>query len=188
MNFKSILRRLVPMRWQKPSSNEPLSIVLLLRRPHLFSADDLRLAAEKAWSTPLVGGDSSMHCVVQSEDVTLMKAGPHLLNFLSYPNPYIDNPKENIEWLPQARQRQAWIEHSACFAVDYMNRETDVEVGYCVLSKLVAEMLDENCTGIYIPRESSLIPNDASLYRELQKMASSRDSAVRVAPNSRFVG
>jgi hypothetical protein len=32
-----------------------------------------------------------MHCVVQSAKVTLMKAGPHTLNFFHYPEPYIEN-------------------------------------------------------------------------------------------------
>jgi hypothetical protein len=126
-----------------------------------------------------------MHCVAQSGEVTLMKAGPHLLNFFNYPKPYIDNPSENIDWLHKMSQRRAWTEHSACFGIIYTNQEADVELGYCVLSKLVAEMLDGNCTGVYITRESSLVPNDESLYRELQKMASSRESGIRLARSSR---
>jgi hypothetical protein len=121
-----------------------------------------------------------MHCVVQSAKVTLMKAGPHTLNFFHYPEPYIENPKENVAWLPQPSQRQAWIQHSACVGVDYLNYDVDVELGYCVLSKLVAEMLDGNCTGIYISRQRSLIPNDESLYLELQRMASARESSINV--------
>lgn len=64
------------------------------------------------------------------------------------------------------------------YQVIYLNRDVDVELGYCVLSKLVAEILDGNCTGIYIPRENTLIPNDETAYLELQKIASSRDSGV----------
>jgi hypothetical protein len=121
-----------------------------------------------------------MHCVVQSETVTLMKAGAHALNFFYYPEPYIENPKENVDWLPHPSQRQAWVNHSACVGVDYLNYDVSVELGYCVLSKLVAEMLDGNCTGIYIPRQRSLIPNDESLYLELQKLASACESGVNV--------
>jgi hypothetical protein len=72
-------------------------------------------------------------------------------------------------------------EHSACIAVDYLNYDVDVQLGYCVLSKFVAEMLDRNCTGIYIPRENRLIPNDESLYSELQRVAAARDSRVGTA-------
>ena len=171
------------MRWQRTTRGEPLSMVLLLRKPHLFSAEELRLAAERAWHTSFAGKENgSKHCVVQSETVTLMKAGPHALNFFYYPEPYIESPKENVDWLPHPSQRQAWVNHSACVGVDYLNYNVSVELGYCVLSKLVAEMLDGNCTGIYIPRESRLIPNDESLYLELQKVASSRESGVTANP------
>jgi hypothetical protein len=156
-------------------------MVLLQRKPHLFSAEELRLAAERAWHTSFSGvEEGSMHCVKQTGLVTLMKAGPHLLNFFHYPAPYIENPKENVDWLPHPSQRQAWINHSACVGFDYLNYDVNVELGYCVLSKLVAEMLDGNCTGVYIPRQRSLIPNDESLYLELQKLATTCESGVAV--------
>jgi hypothetical protein len=178
MNYKVVLRKLVPLRWQRTSKDEPLTMVLLLRKPHLFSAEELRLAAARAWHTSFAAGENSMHCVAQSGEATLLKAGPHLLNFFYYPKPYIDNPKGQIDWLPQMSQRRAWVEHTACVGVDYLNHDVDVQLGYCVLSKLVAEMLDRNCTGIYIPRDNRLIPNDESLYLELQKFASSREVGV----------
>jgi hypothetical protein len=180
MNLPYILRRFIPMRWQRPSKDETISIVLLLRKPHFFTAGELERAAERAWRTPFTGGgENSRHFVMQT-GVTMMKAGPHLLNFFHYPQPYIDNPKENVDWLPQASQREAWIEHTACLGVDYLNRDTDVELIYCVLSKLVAELLDENCTGIYTPRERSLTPNDKSLYQDLFELGSFRDPGVKI--------
>jgi hypothetical protein len=156
-------------------------MVLLQRKPHLFSAEELRLAGERAWHTSFAGKEEgSKHCVVQTGKVILMKAGPHLLNFLYYAAPYIENPKNNVGWLPHPSQRQAWINHSACLGVDYLNDDVSVRLGYCVLSKLVAEMLDGNCTGVYIPRQRSLIPNDESLHVELHKLASACESGVNV--------
>ena len=156
-------------------------MVLLLRKPHLFSAEELRLAAERAWHISFLGKEpDSKHCVVQSGTITLMKAGPHGLNFLYSSDPYFGNPKENVDWLLHPSQRQAWITHSAYVAVDYLNLGVSVELGYAVLGKLVAEMLDGNCTGVYVPRESTLLPNDESLYLELQKLASSCDSGVKI--------
>jgi hypothetical protein len=167
------------MRWQRTSRREPLSIVLLLRRPHLFSSEELQLAAERAWHRSFVDKEKdSMHFVSQSGKVTFMKAGPHVLNFFHYPAPYVENPKQNVDWLPQEIQREAWLQHSGCFGVNYLNDGVSVQLGYCVLAQLVSEMLDENCSGIYIPREASLIPNDASLYLELHKLGSACDSGV----------
>src|SRR5437660_1446021 len=105
MNLKDIFRRLVPLRWQRTTRREPLSMVLLLRKPHLFGAEELRLAAERAWHRSFAGEEKgSMHCVVQSGTVTLMKAGPHLLNFFYYPESYIENPRANVDWLPHPSQ------------------------------------------------------------------------------------
>jgi len=179
MIFKRLLRKLIPLRWQKAGKDETVSMVLLLRQPHLFRAAELQTAAEKAWDISFAGGEKGKHFVTQSGNVTFLKAGPHLLNFFYYPRPYVDNPKENVSWLPKEEQRQAWVEHLACVGVDYMNQDTDIELGYCVLAKLVAEMLDTNCTGVYIPRENALAPNNGSLYQQLQRMASSRDSGVK---------
>jgi hypothetical protein len=147
----------------------------------LFTAAELRLAAERAWHRSFDGDEKeSMHCVNQAGAVTLMKAGPHLLNFFYYPGPYVENPKENVDWLPRPSQRQAWLQHSGCLGVDYLNDGVSIELGYCVLSQLIAEMLDGNCTGIYIPRERSLIPNDESLYLELHKLGSARESGINL--------
>jgi hypothetical protein len=169
------------MRWQRPAKDEPLSIILLLRKPHYFDTEELRLAAERAWRISFAGGEGSKHCIVQSGKVTLLKAGPHLLSFFHLPKPYLEDPGEIGRRL-RGNRRRAWVEHSACVGVDYLNYDVDVELGYCVLSKLVAEMLDGNCSGIYIPWESALIPNDAALYLDLQKVASSRDSGVSGNP------
>jgi hypothetical protein len=178
MNLNQIARRFIPLRWRRVGNDEPLSMVLLLRKPHVFGKEELRLAAERAWHVSFAGGKDSMHAVAHSDRATLLKAGPHLLSFFNYPGPYIDNPGDNIKWLPQISQQRAWVEHLACVGVDYLNPRTDVELGYCVLAKLVAELIDENCTAVYVPRESSLAPNDESLYWQLQEMASSRDSGV----------
>jgi hypothetical protein len=181
MNLKTLMHRFVPMRWQRTSKREPLSMVLLLRKPHLFTAAELRLAAERAWHRSFDGeAKESMQFVSQAGTVTFMKAGPHFLNFYYYPGPYVEKPTENVDWLPQPSQRQAWIHHSRCLGVNYLNDGVSVELGYSVLSQLVAEMLDGNCTGIYIPREQSLIPNDESLYLELHKLGSARESGVNV--------
>ncbi|MGO9096948.1 MAG: hypothetical protein ACLQGV_17210 [Bryobacteraceae bacterium] len=155
-----------------------MSIVLLLRKPHFFGAEELRLAAQRAWHMSFAGGEGSLHCVAQSGDATLLKAGPHLLSFFHYPDPYIDNPRDQVDWLPQPSQRQAWIEHTACVGIDYLNSGVDVELGYCVLLQLAAEMLDGNCAAIYIPQESRLLPNLESLCLELRQFASSRHSGV----------
>jgi hypothetical protein len=179
MNMPFWLRSLIPLRWQRTDKSEPISMVMLLREAHFFHANELRSAAERAWHTSFSHEDKeSKHCVVQKGSVTLVKAGPHLLNFFYCAAPYSDDPKSNTGWLPQASQREAWAQHAAYCSVDFMNDGVSVQLGYCVLAQLVSEMLDGNCTGAYIPRERSLIPNDQSLYLALHRFASACDSGV----------
>ena len=179
--FPEIVRRMLPLRWQRVGKADPVSIVILLRAYHSFTKDELQLAAERAWRVAFDGAGSPLHCVAQAGGVILMKAGPHLLSFLHFKRPYLENPKENIAWLPRGEQQAAWSEHIDSLAVDYMNPNTDVELAYCVLAKIVAELIDENCSGIYIPRERRLAPNDAELYITLHTMGSGRDAGISVA-------
>jgi hypothetical protein len=75
-------------------------------------------------------------------------------------------------------QKQAWLKHRAWTAFDYMGRKVDLELAYCVLLKLVTEIVDGNCTGMYIPGEGIVMPNDQSLYLNLQKIAGARDPDI----------
>jgi len=101
-----------------------------------------------------------------------------MLSFLNYKKPYGDDPQRFGRSMPTASQRQAWAEHTAWTAVDYVKGGADPELEYGVLAKLCAEMLDDNCVGVYVPREESFIPNDGSLRRELQRIATLRHLGV----------
>jgi hypothetical protein len=160
--FESILR------WGEQADQEgdlPVSMVLLLRASRFPTLDQLRSAGERAFGTPFTDDKESRHFVVQVALFTIMKAGRHTLSFLNYTKPYGegDFPQEFGRLLPKASQRQAWAEHTAWTAVDYVKGGVDLELEYAVLATLCAELLDANCVGLYIPREQNFIPNDGSL-------------------------
>jgi hypothetical protein len=173
--FESILR------WghhPDKDGDNPVSMALLLREPKFSTLDQLRLAAERAFGTSFTGDKLSRHYVVQVVLFTIMKAGPHSLSFLNYRKAYDDDSPSFGSSLPKASQRQAWAEHTAWTAVDYVKGGADLELEYAVLAKLCAEMLDINCVGLYVPGKQAFIPNDDSLRRELQRMAASRPLGV----------
>jgi hypothetical protein len=173
--FESILR------WgdgPDKDGDNPVSMVLLLREPRFSTLDQLRLAAERAFGTSFTGDKQARHYVVQVALLTIMKAGPHSLSFLNYRKPYNDDSPNFGRSLPKASQRQAWAEHTAWTAVDYVKGGSDLELEYAVLAKLCAEMLDVNCVGLYVPGKRAFIPNDGSLRGELQRMAASRPLGV----------
>jgi hypothetical protein len=179
-DVRHYLRKLLPLAWQRTGRNDPVSMVLLLRKPHFFTAAELRAAGERAWHTFFADqSSSSRHCVVQSKAVTIMKAGWHGLVFWHRDEPYFRlSEKQIIDWLPGEDQRAAWKQHRVWVAVDYMNKKMSVELAYCVIARLVAELLDENCTAVYTPRERSLAPNDSTLYLELVKIGSACDPGI----------
>jgi hypothetical protein len=179
LNLKAALNAI--LRFGKSEDNDlPVSMVLLLREPRFLTLEQLRSAAERAFETSFAGGNGSKHFVMQAILFTLMKAGPHTLSFLHYRSPYgsADFPKDFLETLPKASQKRAWAEHTAWTAVDYVKSGADPELEYAVLASLCVELIDSNCTGIYVPREQSLIPNDESTKRELRLVAGSRELGV----------
>ena len=85
--------------------------------------------------------------------------------------------KKSVEFsnrLQNPIQKELWVRHVAWTAVDYMGGGSDIEEQFSVLANLVADLLDSECLGVYVPSESSLIPNNTELYAELKKIAASR--------------
>jgi hypothetical protein len=176
--FESILR------WgEAPDKhgNDHVSMVLLLPEPTFSTLDQLRSAAERAFGTSFTGDKESRHYVIQVVLFTVMKAGPHSLSFMNYAKPYGDDSPNFGRSLPKASQRQAWVEHTAWTAVDYVKGSVDLELEYAVLAKLCLEMLDGNCVGLYVPGKRTFIPNDEWLLEYLQRVAEARP--LGVTPN-----
>jgi|SRR5580658_1573686 hypothetical protein len=173
--FESILR------WGGKADKDgdgPVSMVLLLREPKFSTLDQLRLTAEKAFGASFTGEKESRHYVIQVVLFTIVKAGPHSLSFLNYRKPYGDDSYDIGRSWRKPSQRQAWADHTAWTAVDYVKGGADLELEYAVLAKLCAEMLDVNCVGLYIPGKRTFIPNDDYLRGKLQRMAASRPLGV----------
>jgi hypothetical protein len=180
MSFGSIVARLLPRKLRDRVAPPPSpSMVLLLREANWPSADVFRLAAERAWGISISGTDESPHFIMHSEEKTVMRAAPHMFTIFGAARPYLDgDPVEHAKLFPLPSQQQAWREHTAWIAINCIDGSGDVELEYCVLAKFAAEMLNANCTGIWVPAESSLAPRDEALYGDLQKLATSRDPGI----------
>jgi hypothetical protein len=152
----------------------PASAVLLLAKPHLFGEDELRAAAERAWRRSFAGGEGSRHFVVQ-KSTTFVKVGPHVLQLIHSAQPYLAelSEAELKDFLPEADRRQAWKRHTAWVALDYWNQDADDDTKYSVLEKLAAELLDDNCTGVWFPKPSAFLHNHSGAFEYLQELASS---------------
>lgn len=176
MKIRSLLRRIFRSRPEAETGAEegPSCLVLLLREYHFFTQAEVMRAAQAAWQRDFSSGEGSRHFVVQQKLVTFIKAGPHVMHVLHAREPYLGELTEADlrSFLPEPKRRDAWRSHRAWASVDYLGRDADTDTKYSVLAKLVAEMVDENCTGIWIPEMRAFIPNNIEAYGNLQKLAS----------------
>ncbi len=154
------------------------SIVLLFHQPRFFEAEWLRNAAEKAFGIPFTDGDDAKNFVTQDGNVTLLKVGAHILSLQAQFRRYEAAPEFANTLVPIEAQRKAWEQHTAWAAIDYVSGSaaggTDVHQEHCLLAKLCAEVIDDNCTGVYIPLRQLVLPYNKSTKLVLQRLSEAK--------------
>lgn len=168
-------RRVVPLRWFRVGKENVPSVVLLLTQPHIFSEEEIQTAAQRAWGVAFWSTHGSERRILVCDEGLFLQAGRHKFSFRSLPHPYEPKPENDLDWLSNDSQRKAWSDHKACCWIYYQTPTTDLELAYCVIAKLAVELLDDNCAGVYAPREFTLISGDIAS-EELRKMAAYRAS------------
>ncbi|MDP9039738.1 MAG: hypothetical protein M3O02_10770 [Acidobacteriota bacterium] len=145
------------------------SIVLLLRRPRFFSKKELEEAGEKGFHRPF-GEEGSMYFVVHDPPVTLIKAGTNVINVLHASEPYLNDVGYVAAQLPQEEQRKAWLQHSAWAALDLWNPDSGKKEAYDALARFALQLGDDDCCGVYLPKEQMMMPNDGTAEQGLRMM------------------
>lgn len=161
------LHKLLGRFWKKSAAMEddaemPYSIVLLLRRPHFFTQQELEAAGERAWRKRFDGVEDQMYFVVRMGGITMMKAGKYVVQVAHMSQPYMEDIEEGAKQLPQDEQKKAWRGHSAWVALDFRNKRTPKEEAYAVLARFARQLGDENCCALYFPKECWMMPNDGT--------------------------
>jgi hypothetical protein len=157
--------------WKRPEEEEmPYSIVLLLREPHLFTEAELQAAGERGWGRRFDGKADPMYFVVQEQDVTMLKAGTHVVQLVQAAQPYLGEPEEISRRLPRREQKRAWLEHGAWAALDLWDRKPLREEAYAVLARFALQLADANCSAVLLPKENVLMPNDGPAEEGLRRL------------------
>jgi hypothetical protein len=176
MGLKAALESILRLGNAAPATHAPpVSMVLLLRAERFPNLEQLRDAAEKAYGRKFSGDKSSAHCVYQQILFTLARVGPHTLSFMFYTKPYDEEYRALGNSWALPNQRTAWAEHTAWIAVDYAKGELDLEARYALLARFCAELYDDNCVGVYLPREGAFIPGASSVRNMLSRAIASRN-------------
>jgi hypothetical protein len=130
----------------------------------------LEMGATKAYGVPY-DGSREMYFVVLNPLWTTVKAGASFIKVLEISEPYLGNPTEVAQGFKDKRLGEAWIEHHSWLAFDLMNRDVTRKQANTVLAKLVAELLDARCAGIYLPKENQFtIQSDGSAAKHLHRL------------------
>jgi hypothetical protein len=168
MGFLDVVRGL--FRTKRTDDDMPYSIVMLLRSPCVLLEDILKTAASKAFGVPY-DGSNAMYFVEWNPLLKMVKAGPSLISVLEAQEPYLGDPAEVAQGFENRQLEQAWAEHRTWVAFDLMNGDVSKKQAYIVLAKLVAELVDTRCAGIYLPKENQFtIQSDGSAKMLLRKL------------------
>ena len=92
----------------------------------------------------------------------MVKAGRYLTQISHASESYLGDTHAIAKQLPQEEQRKAWLEHSAWVALDSWNLELAKAEAYDALARLALKLADSNCSGIYLPRDEVMMPNDGT--------------------------
>ncbi len=112
-----------------------------------------------------------MYCAIQATQAfTLIKSGKYLFNLIQEDTFYLGPVEEIAAQLPRTEQQQAWRKHTAWAALDLMNEDISKNEAYAALARWAAKLADSNCSGIYLPKENQLWPNDGTAEQGLQKL------------------
>jgi hypothetical protein len=88
-------------------TTEPRSIVIMQRKAHRFSEEELRAAGEREWGKKFDGKEDPMYFVSADHSaLTVVKAGPHIIRVTSIPTRYADDDGYALSQLPQPEQKR----------------------------------------------------------------------------------
>jgi hypothetical protein len=150
-------------------STEMRAIVIMQRKAHRFTEEELQAAGERGWERKFDGKEDPMYFVSADQAaLTVVKAGPHVMRVTSLPCRYVEDDEYALSQLPQPEQKRAWNEHHAHALLELFNdlsraekRITDADAD-ASLAKLALHLGDPNCTAIFVPDKNIMMPNDGT--------------------------
>lgn len=167
--FKSLIAKATHSK-----TAEMRCIVIMQRKMHRFSEEELRAAGERGWGKKFDGKEDPMFFVSADEPLPVVKAGPHVIQVTSFSRRYADDNEYALSQLPKPEQKKAWTEHRACTFLDFFNdlssksrRISDADA-YSSLAKLALQLGDPNCTAIFVPIKNIMMPNDGAAEQGLR--------------------
>jgi hypothetical protein len=166
--------------WQRiigQEAKDPRSIIFFQRRPHVFSEAELQTAGERGWRKRFDGVEDPMFFVsYQPPILVIVKAGRYVIRLTHIMGRYVDDDELALSQLPKDEQKKAWREHHGFVHLELFNdfsssdKRIPIKEAFAALAQLALQLGDTNCTGVYIPGENIMMPNDGTLEEGLRMM------------------
>jgi len=138
-----------------------LSVVLLLRKSRFRTQEEIQRANLAAAQELDPTAHESAFFTVQKDQVTFVKSGSLLVNVLQAKVRYTPPALPEILRRSDQASRDAWEQHQAWLALDLLNTKDVSEAeGLAWLVRLSKELLDSECTAVFIPQLLRTLPNN----------------------------
>lgn len=151
------------------ASDKSYSMVLLEKHHLYLGKETLIVAAERAFNHSFADGDPK-YSIHQSAS-TFMQVGDYTINVSQSSKPYRGHGHEVETHTGDGHlHHHAWKYHEGYVAFDVRDlthRRRDV---YRVLAAITLELLADHVTGVFIPRENDVFPNDGSALEHLEQL------------------
>jgi hypothetical protein len=170
------LNKLLGKESAAEGESDPVSVVVLLRRPISFSDQELLELADQTWGLNGPDGRVSPSLVGRTKSgktgqARLLRVNMLHIAIITAAEPYFANRKTEVN-SPRDVIEAAWNDQSAWMAIDYHRTKFDKPASryttYQVLLLFANKLWDDNCTGLYLPLEGVTMPRLGSLIESLK--------------------
>lgn len=170
--FWDLLKTRFPSNAESDDADTKLiSIVLLLKEPKKLDLQTVRQMVLRAWGISLGQDREANEWIAEVGPSFGMKTrfGTYALHVA--PHPYVDDQDNAADEILDLRLANIIRDHKAWYAVDLMefgDRIPAPEQAYPYIGQLLAELVDDNCLGVYCPETQRLNPNTPELVEKLR--------------------
>ena len=155
-----------------PSEPDLISIVLHFKRPAGLQDAAIHQAVERAWGIDL--SNSVTAHIVNKPPICIVKFDQTVLILSSGSKPYCPEEylQEALDQFPEEGQKAVARDHRAFLTIDLLNPKrptrSQKESCYQQMARLAAELVDDNCMGVYVPEIGLMRPYDGQLTEDLR--------------------
>lgn len=157
MRFWSWLSRVLLNRPPRLSAKQKplIAFVLFLSEPRSMDSTTLAEIATDTLGVTFRDDDreANENFVVGSPPSFVLKYGDDCFLINTFPRPYMDDPIQAGEQIPELRLRKLIVDHQAWLSVDLLSdaQPHDLTRLYRIIGKLTAALADEDCLAIFAP-------------------------------------